>query len=143
MGLSRELSHSTTDGQGNPTLADINAALLEALKDTRGGLLELVDLLTGAGWSATAAAIVEQIQINDVAIAKAEGRLLDAVPPDDSLSSPTERDVAGLREALVDLVSWFDGGPSSHGPWIIQSGEQGADDAVAAARTAVTAAGGV
>lgn len=43
-----------------------------------------------------------------------------------------------LLEALIDLVSWFDGGPSIYGPWIIPAGEQGADDAVNAARAAKT-----
>ena len=46
-------------------------------------------------------------------------------------------EIARLREALVDLVSWFDGGPSSYGPWIIKAGEFGADDAVHAARAAL------
>lgn len=39
-----------------------------------------------------------------------------------------------LMEALGDLVSWFDDGPSSYGPWIIKAGEFGADDAANAAR---------
>jgi hypothetical protein len=47
-------------------------------------------------------------------------------------------DVVELREALADLVSWFDGGPSGHGPWIIASGVNGADDAVEAARAALS-----
>jgi hypothetical protein len=42
-----------------------------------------------------------------------------------------------LREALADLVSWFDGGPSSYGPWIIKAGPYGADEAVEAARAAL------
>lgn len=45
----------------------------------------------------------------------------------------------GLRKALADLVSWFDDGPSSYGPWIIPAGTQGADDAVEAARAALSA----
>ena len=45
-----------------------------------------------------------------------------------------EAKLATARGALADLVSWFDGGPSSHGPWIIASGDHGADDAVAVAR---------
>lgn len=45
-----------------------------------------------------------------------------------------------LREALADLLSWFDSGPSEHGHWIIRAGEQGADDAVEAARAALAAA---
>lgn len=49
-------------------------------------------------------------------------------------------EVAGLREALADLLSWFDGGPSSYGPWIIKAGEYGADDAVRAACEALAAA---
>lgn len=42
-----------------------------------------------------------------------------------------------LREALADLVSWFDDGPSSYGLWIIKAGPSGADDAVARARAAL------
>lgn len=45
-----------------------------------------------------------------------------------------------LSDALHDLTSWFDGGPSSYGPWIIKAGEYGADDAVTAARAALTPA---
>lgn len=48
-------------------------------------------------------------------------------------------EVAKLVEALRDLVSWFDSGPSSYGPWIIKSGEQGADDAVTFALEALAA----
>lgn len=47
-----------------------------------------------------------------------------------------------LVEALADLVSWFDGGPFSYGPWIMKAGGYGADDAVKAARTALTLAKG-
>lgn len=43
--------------------------------------------------------------------------------------------IGRLEDALTDLVSWFDVGPSSYGPWIIQAGPQGVDDAVAHART--------
>lgn len=50
-------------------------------------------------------------------------------------AAEAERD--RLREALTDLVSWFDGGPSSYGPWIIRAGDRGADDAVIAARAAL------
>lgn len=45
-----------------------------------------------------------------------------------------EAKLATALEALADLVSWFGGGPSSYGPWIIASGDHGADDAVAVAR---------
>lgn len=44
-----------------------------------------------------------------------------------------------LRDALADLLSWFDNGPSEYGHWIIRAGEQGADDAVEAARAALAA----
>ncbi len=43
-----------------------------------------------------------------------------------------------LRDALADLVSWFDSGPSPYGPWIILAGERGADDAVEAAFAALS-----
>lgn len=54
-----------------------------------------------------------------------------------ALQAEAADEIARLREALVDLVSWFDGGPSSYGPWIIKAGEFGADDAVHAARAAL------
>ncbi len=41
-------------------------------------------------------------------------------------------------EALRDLTSWFEDGPSGYGPWIIPAGKQGADDAVEAARRALS-----
>jgi len=41
--------------------------------------------------------------------------------------------LAVMREALGDLVSWFSD-PSEYGPWIIKSGKHGADDAVEHAR---------
>jgi hypothetical protein len=47
-------------------------------------------------------------------------------------------EIERLHGVLADLVSWFDDGPSSHGPWIITSGAYGADDAVASARAALT-----
>lgn len=47
-------------------------------------------------------------------------------------AAEAERD--RMRAALADLVSWFDGGPSSYGPWIFRAGDRGADDAVNAAR---------
>ena len=46
-------------------------------------------------------------------------------------------ELARLREVLTDILSWFDGGPSSYGPWIIKAGERGADEAVEAARAAL------
>lgn len=58
-----------------------------------------------------------------------------------TLSTPTQDARSRgkvLEEALCDLVSWFpESGPTSYGPWIIEAGEWGADDAVAAARTAL------
>lgn len=51
------------------------------------------------------------------------------------MTSPT------LREALADLLSWFEGGPSCYGPWIIKAGKDGADDAIEAARAALAAPG--
>jgi chromosome segregation ATPase len=54
----------------------------------------------------------------------------------DSLNA-AEEERDRLREALFDLASWFDGGPTTHGPWIIKSGEFGADDAVNSARAAL------
>jgi len=47
-------------------------------------------------------------------------------------------ELAQVRDALDDLVSWFSGGPSSYGPWIIKAGEGGADAAVEAARAALS-----
>ena len=47
-----------------------------------------------------------------------------------------------LRDALGDIVSWFSGGPSRYGPWIIEAGEYGADDSVEAARAALAQNGG-
>lgn len=44
-----------------------------------------------------------------------------------------------LRSALEDLTSWFDGGPTRWGPWIIDAGEYGADAAVESARTILEA----
>lgn len=47
-------------------------------------------------------------------------------------------EIARLRAALEDLVSWFpESGPTTWGPWIITAGALGADDAVNAARTAL------
>lgn len=48
-------------------------------------------------------------------------------------------EVARLTEGLEDLTSWFDGGPSSYGPWIITAGPHGADEAVEAARDTLAA----
>lgn len=45
-----------------------------------------------------------------------------------------------MREALEDLLSWFDGGKSHYGPWIIKAGKDGADDAIEAARAALSQA---
>lgn len=50
-------------------------------------------------------------------------------------------ELAQVRDALDDLVSWFSGGPSSYGPWIIKAGEGGADAAVEAARAALSSTG--
>lgn len=56
-----------------------------------------------------------------------------------SVLAARDAQIAALREALKDLVSWFDAGPSSYGPWIIPAGEQGADEAVEAALAALDA----
>lgn len=50
-------------------------------------------------------------------------------------------EIERLRTALADLVSWFDSGPISQGVWLIRAGEQGADDAVEAARAALAEGG--
>jgi len=51
--------------------------------------------------------------------------------------APMAGEVEQLRDALVDLVSWFpESGPTDYGPWIIKAGPHGADDAIAAARAA-------
>jgi hypothetical protein len=48
-----------------------------------------------------------------------------------------EAEVERLRDALSDLVSWFPDKPSQP-EWRIRAGEHGADDAVAAARAALS-----
>lgn len=59
--------------EANARLIAAAPTLLETMVDTRGGMLELVDLLTTEGWAETASAVVEQIRIIDAAIAKATG----------------------------------------------------------------------
>ena len=62
------------EASANARLIGAALEMLEALTDTRGGLLELVDLLTTEGWAETASAVVEQIRVIDAAIAKATGQ---------------------------------------------------------------------
>lgn len=59
---------------------------------------------------------------------------LDANCTPSELSQTVDKEKEELRSALEDLISWFDGGPSRWGPWIIDAGEYGADGAVKAAR---------
>lgn len=51
----------------------------------------------------------------------------------------TPQPSVSVVETLADLVSWFEGGPSPYGPWIIMAGPYGADDAIEAARAALRA----
>lgn len=64
-------------------------------------------------------------------------KTLNQLAASDERIAQLEAENRRLREALTDLASWFDGGPSSYGPWIIKAGEYGADDAVNAARAAL------
>ena len=50
-------------------------------------------------------------------------------------AAEAERDA--LREALSDLLSWFPEAPRREPVWLLQGGEQGADDAIAHARAAL------
>jgi hypothetical protein len=71
--VSRWTAVYAAERAANAHLMAAAPTLLETLGDTRGGMLELVDLLTTEGWAETASAVVEQIRIIDAAIAKATG----------------------------------------------------------------------
>jgi hypothetical protein len=66
MSSSRDHAHSATDGQGNPVLADINAALLEALKKAREYVADHWDAQPNQETGS-------DLTMIDAAIAKAEG----------------------------------------------------------------------
>lgn len=123
-----------------PELAEAQEIIRDALLDS--------NYLAGAkaGWNAAQAddpnaayaVLVTSFQGHLAGYAQAKAIVSAAPPP-----APDERDdeVRRLREALEDLISWFPEKPSQP-EWRLPAGEFGANDAVAAARAALSPAKG-
>lgn len=80
----------------------------------------------------------EERQENAVYVVATQPKTIAAIL---STLESLQRENEVLRSALADLTSWFEDGVSIYGPWIIRSGEHGADAAVTSAQAALSSTG--